>query len=146
MSEGCLFCRIARGEIPAHEIYRNDRLVAFLDIGPIRDGHVLIITCDHYETFDDLPPEIISEITALGQRLAKIQKQLYQVNRVGFMFTGGDVAHAHAHVVPLVDKHDITSQHYIVETKLTYRTPPRPDDALLRETAAALASRLRDES
>lgn len=104
---------------------------------------MLIITRDHYETFDELPPEFISEITALGQQLAKIQKQMYQVDRVGFMFTGGDVAHAHAHVVPLVEKHDITSQHYIVETKLTYRVPPRPDDAVLRETAAALAAGLR---
>lgn len=141
--DGCLFCRIARGEIPAHEVYRNDRLVAFLDIGPIREGHVQIIPRDHYETFDELPAEISAEIMAFGQRLAKIQKQMYQVKRVAFMFTGGDVSHAHAHVVPLVEKTDITSRRYIVEPELTFQALPNPGDDALRATAAALASRLR---
>jgi histidine triad (HIT) family protein len=142
VGDGCLFCRIARGEIPAHEVYRNDRLVAFLDIGPIREGHVQIIPRDHYETFDELPAEIGAEIMALGQRFAKIQKQLYGVKRVAFMFTGGDVSHAHAHVVPLVEKTDITSRRYIVEPKLTFQALPNPGDDVLRATAATLASRL----
>lgn len=138
----CLFCRIARREIPAHEVFRNERLVAFLDIGPIRDGHVQIVPREHYETFDELPLELCSEIMALGQRLAKAQKQIYGVQRVAFMFTGGDIAHAHAHIIPLVEKTDITSRRYIVEPELTFRALPRASDEALRETAAALASHL----
>ena len=79
---------------------------------------------------------------ALGQRLAKAQKRIYGVQRVAFMFTGGDIAHAHAHIVPLVEKTDITSRRYIVEPELTFRALPRASDEALRETAAALASHL----
>lgn len=43
MSHDCLFCRISREEIPAHVIHQDSRLLAFLDIHPVRPGHVLII-------------------------------------------------------------------------------------------------------
>ena len=43
MSDNCLFCRIARHEIPAHVVHEDDRLLAFLDIHPVRPGHTLII-------------------------------------------------------------------------------------------------------
>ncbi len=141
----CLFCRIASGKIATHEVYRNDRILAFLDIGPIREGHVQIIPVDHYETFEVLPPEICAEILHLGQRLARVQKKLYGVERVAFMFTGGDVPHAHAHVVPLVEKTDITSRRYIVEPKLTWRAIPAPDDDVQRATAETLTKSLRED-
>ena len=43
MSDNCLFCRIARHEIPAHIIHEDERLLAFLDIQPVRPGHVLVV-------------------------------------------------------------------------------------------------------
>lgn len=138
----CPFCRIARGDVQVHEVFRTDRIVAFMDIVPIREGHVQIIPRDHHETFERLPADLSSDIMHLGQRLARAQKELFCVERVGFMFTGGDIAHAHAHVVPLVEKTDITSRRYIVEPKLTWRELPKPADDVLRETAAALAARL----
>ncbi|MEW5421231.1 HIT family protein [Amorphus sp. 3PC139-8] len=141
----CLFCRIASGEVPSDEVYRDDRIVAFLDIGPIREGHVQIIPIKHYETFETLPDELGAEILNLGQRLARVQKRIYAVERVAFMFTGGDVSHAHAHIVPLVEKTDVTSRRYIVESELTWRTLPSPDRDAQRETAAALARGLADD-
>ncbi len=145
MEKNCLFCRIARGEIPAHEVHRDDRLVAFLDIGPIREGHVQIVPHAHHETFEMLPPDLAAAILHLGQRIAKVQKALYGVDRIAFMFSGGDIAHAHAHLVPMVEKTDITSRRYIAEDKVTFRALPNPGDAALRETAAALAAGLRGE-
>lgn len=138
----CLFCRIASGAVAAHEVYRDDRIMAFLDIGPIREGHVQIIPIDHYETFEELPSELSAEIIHLGQRLARVQKRLYGVERVAFMFTGGDVPHAHAHVIPLVEKTDITSRRYIAEPKLTWTALPKPTTSDLQETAAKLESGL----
>ena len=55
----CLFCAIARGEIPAHRVCETDELVAFLDIHPVRPGHTLIIPRDHHAYFDDLPPTLM---------------------------------------------------------------------------------------
>ncbi|MBK4218048.1 HIT domain-containing protein [Paracoccus caeni] len=141
----CLFCRIAAGDFPAHEVFRDDRIVAFLDIGPIRDGHVQIIPRDHYETFDELPADLAAAIMYLAQRLARAQKAVFGVGRVGFLFTGGDIAHAHAHLVPLVEKTDITSRRYIVEDKLTWRDLPRPERGALRQTAEALSVALKDQ-
>src|SRR5690606_12143104 len=100
----CIFCEIAAGRIPATIVAESDRLVAFLDIRPIRPGHVLIVPRDHYAYFDDLPPDLAADVLQLGQRLAKAMKRAYGVERAGFLFTGTDVAHVHAHVVPMHEK------------------------------------------
>ena len=110
----CPFCRIALGGLPAVVIYQDGDVVAFLDLGPIRPGHVQIIPRAHFATFDLLPISLLTKIAALAQQLATRMKQVYSVDRVAFLFTGGDVEHAHAHVVPMIDKTDITSARYIV--------------------------------
>ena len=110
----CLFCRIARKEVDAVIVHEDDDVVAFLDIGPIRDGHTQIIPKAHYDTFELLPPELANRILDLGQQLSRRMKVVFGIDRVAFLFTGGDVAHAHAHVVPLHEKTDITSARYIV--------------------------------
>ena len=138
----CLFCQIAAGKIPAHEIAGNERLLAFLDIGPIRPGHVLIVPRAHYDYFDDLPPDLAAEIMALAQKIAKAQKALFGVERVGLMFTGTDFAHAHAHVVPMVGKTDITSRRYVQEEEITFAPMPRAAPADLEKTAAQIRSAL----
>jgi histidine triad (HIT) family protein len=61
------------------------------------------------------------------------------------MFTGTDIAHAHAHVLPLVEPTDITSRRYIAEEHLTFRSTPRAPDDELAATAAALRAALADQ-
>lgn len=140
-SRDCLFCRIARGEAPAHIVHQDERLIAFLDIHPIRPGHLQIVPRDHYAYFDDLPSDLAADAIRLGQRLAVLLKRTERVRRVSFCFTGGDIAHAHAHVVPLLAPTDLTSRRYIAEENLTFRPTPRIPDAEL----AAQAERLRGE-
>lgn len=141
-SSPCLFCRIARRECPAHIIYEDDYLVAFLDTGPIRPGHVQIIPRDHYPTFDDLTAELASRIIILGQRLARILKASHEVSRAAFLFTGGDIAHAHAHVLPMIAPTDITSRRYIAEEEITFRPIVRPSDEELSQVALCLRQAL----
>lgn len=140
--EGCLFCRIAAGEIPAHIVHEGERVLAFLDINPIRPGHVQIIPRSHYPYFEDMPPDLAGEIVALGQRIASALKAIHGVKRVGFLFTGGDIPHTHSHVVPLVAHDDITSGRYIAEEVVTYRATPRETDAELAEAADAIRTML----
>ena len=71
----------------------------------------------HFPYFDDLPGDLASSIVVLGQKLATAMKRLYAVQRAAFLFTGGDVAHVHAHVVPMHRRTDITSRRYIAEEK-----------------------------
>ena len=138
MVADCIFCRIAAGDEPAQVICRDDQIMALADIQPIRPGHTLIIPHRHHDYFDDLPPRTASHIVHLGQRLAKAMKRLYAVPRVGFVFTGVDHPHVHAHVVPLHERTDITSRRYIAEDQLTFRPPPRAPDEELARTAARL--------
>jgi histidine triad (HIT) family protein len=141
-SSPCLFCRIARRERPAHIVYEDDYLVAFLDTGPIRPGHVQIIPRDHYPTFDDLTAELASRIIILGQRLARILKSKNGVSRAAFLFTGGDIAHAHAHVLPVIEPTDITSRRCIADDDISFRPIPRPSDEELGKVALDLRQAL----
>lgn len=108
------FCRIAKHDLPAVVLYEDAHILAFLDRGPIRPGHTQIIAKDHVATFEDLPEALAARILGLGQSLARRMKAVYSVERVAFLFTGGDVAHVHAHVIPMHAKTDITSAQYLV--------------------------------
>ncbi len=140
--DGCLFCRIATRELGAHVVHEDRRLLAFLDICPIRPGHTQIITRDHFDYFDTAPPDLVCAVAVLGQKLAGAMKRRYGVPRVAFLFTGGDVMHVHAHVVPMLETTDITSRRYIAEEALTFRGMPRAADADLVREASALKEAL----
>ena len=124
--DGCLFCAITAGKVPSHRVAETQNLVAFLDIAPVRPGHVQIVPRAHHPYFEEMPAELAAEIIQLGQRLAKALKRIYGVPKVAFMFTGNDIAHAHAHLIPMVRSDDVTSRRYIAEEVVTYRDCPRP--------------------
>ncbi|OZI15860.1 HIT family protein [Bordetella genomosp. 7] len=142
MSENCLFCRIARQQIPAHVVHQDDDILAFLDIQPVRRGHVLIIPRQHYAYFEDMPDALAGRIMALGQQLARAMKRLYQVERVGFVYTGIHVAHAHAHLIPMHHPQDITSTQYIAQQDLQFIMPAQCPADQLTDTAAQLRREL----
>ena len=114
---GCIFCRIVAGEIPSVRIHEDGEVIAFLDIAPMRPGHTVIVPKSHIETFEQLPAPLANRVLTLGQQLAQRMKALYKVERVAFFFTGTDIAHAHAHVVPIHEKMDVTSARYLVSQK-----------------------------
>lgn len=113
---GCIFCRIARYEVPCVAIHEDEALIAFLDIAPIRPAHTVIVPKQHIESFERLPGALAARVLELGQQLARRMKELYKVERAAFFFTGTDVAHAHAHVVPIHEKMDVTSARYITSS------------------------------
>jgi len=96
---------------------------------------------------DEAPADLLAGIVTVGQKLARAMKQTLHVPRVAFLFTGGDIAHVHAHAVPIHEETDITSRRYIVEETVTFRSLPCPSDRELAKTAAdlrrALAGRRR---
>lgn len=81
---------------------------------------------------------IAGRIIHLGQRLSRALKGRYGVPCIAFPFTGGDHPHAHAHVVPMHEKADITSRRYIAEEELTFRGMARAPSEELATTAAQL--------
>ncbi len=140
--EHCIFCRIARRELSAHVVYESEQVIAFLDINPIRLGHIQIIPLEHFDYFDDLPTSVAAEILSVGQDLARALKTVCNVSRVAFLFTGGDIPHAHAHVVPMVEFDDITSRRYIVAEHINYCDAPRAAESDLASCAALIRASL----
>jgi histidine triad (HIT) family protein len=134
----CLFCRIIQRRIAAHIVYEDERVLAFLDRGPIRPGHTQIVPREHFAYFDDAPADVLAATVTVGQQLARAMKRTLRVPRVAFLFTGGDIAHVHAHAVPIHEKTDITSRRYIVEEALTFRGLPPASEGELARTARDL--------
>ncbi|MCR8546543.1 HIT family protein [Salipiger sp. P9] len=142
MHPDCLFCDIARGRSPAHVVFEDRRFIVFADRAPIRPGHLQIVPRAHYPCFDDLPPALAGGLIRLGQRLAKVLKAEYRVARVGFVLTGNDVPHVHAHLVPMQEASDITSRRYIPLDEVPFAAPEPLDRGVLSDTADRLRARL----
>jgi len=104
-AQDCIFCKIASGQIPSIKIYEDDVIVAFLDIGPVSDGHTLVMPRQHVEQVHSCPPELLGQIWA---RLGKIAGAIasatgadgYNVLCNNGRAAGQVVDHLHFHVVP----------------------------------------------
>lgn len=138
----CLFCRIAAGELPANKLYEDAHVLAFLDLHPVREGHALVIPRAHHVWFEDLPVDLATRITSCAQALARAMKRLYGVPRVGMVYTGIHVPHAHAHVVPMSHVHDVTSMAYLGEGPDGSSIPPQLPPERMAEVARQLRAAL----
>jgi histidine triad (HIT) family protein len=102
-SAGCVFCRIALGQLPAHVVYDDEQCVAFLDHRPLFAGHVLLVPRPHLETLADLPDELVQPLFRTARLLACAVQDAFDAegsfvainNRVS-----QSVPHLHVHVVP----------------------------------------------
>jgi histidine triad (HIT) family protein len=104
-SSDCIFCRIAAGQIPSHKVYETPEVFAFLDIGPVSDGHTLVIPKKHYERMEDCPPELLSAIAAVLGRVAGAVVKGMNAEGYNVLCNRGRVAgqvveHVHFHVIP----------------------------------------------
>jgi histidine triad (HIT) family protein len=99
----CVFCAIARGELPASRVLSDVGACGFLDAKPLFKGHVLVVPPLHVETLADLPPAEIAPFFSAVQRVARAVQLALQAegtfvainNRVS-----QSVPHLHVHVVP----------------------------------------------
>ncbi|GAA5960111.1 hypothetical protein JCM3765_002473 [Sporobolomyces pararoseus] len=104
--EGCTFCEIVAGDQEAFKVYEDEHVLAFLDILPIRRGHLLVVPKQHYERVSYLPDEISAEI---GRVLPRISRALCRaVDQPDFNIVSNQgyaqvVPHVHYHLVPAPD-------------------------------------------
>lgn len=99
----CIFCKIAKKELESNIVYESESIIAFLDIDPISEGHILIMPKEHYLDIEELPKNILNEILELSQRMVKALKELYNPNGYSIMQNGGefnDIGHFHLHIFP----------------------------------------------
>ena len=96
----CIFCKIVAGEIPSYKIYEDDKVLAFLDINPITDGHTLLIPKEHFQMMADTPDELVSYLFVRAKELMKVIKETMKADYVSLSVVGVDVPHFHIHFVP----------------------------------------------
>lgn len=108
--EDCVFCKIIKGEIPAEKVWENNDYLAFLSISPINPGHTLVIPKEHTDYFFDLSDKILSEIMIICKPIAEAQRKAFnpKMDKIGIMVAGGEVAHAHVHLIPMDHGNDLS--------------------------------------
>jgi len=102
---GCVFCKIAKGEIPADKIYEDEKFLGFLDITPINPGHTLLIPKEHFGNLYELPDELLSAMAPLIKKIALAAKQAVGAEGINIGMNnegpaGQLVPHAHFHIMP----------------------------------------------
>ena len=103
-AENCVFCKIARGEIPCRKVYEDDEILAFHDINPMAPVHFMLIPKEHVASLADVEgrhQQVLGKMLLLVQRLASEQgspdgfRAVVNTGRVGRQ----DVSHVHMHVL-----------------------------------------------
>ena len=96
-----IFSKIIKGDIPSYRVAEDDHFLAFLDIHPLRKGHVLVIPKTEIDKFFDLGTEYLSRILLFAQPIARAIEKSFSCDRCGIAVVGLEVPHAHMHLVPI---------------------------------------------
>lgn len=102
---GSIFSKIVAGDVPCYKVAENERFLAFLDIMPLRKGHVLVIPKKETDYIFDVEDEELAEMMVFAKSVAAKIKKSVPCNRVGVAVIGLEVPHAHIHLIP-IDKMD----------------------------------------
>ncbi len=101
----CIFCKIIAGQIPSLRVLVTKNAMAFMDIGPLAEAHLLVIPKRHYARLDEMPEEELRDLTVLLPRLARIVVKVTKAEGYNILQNNGQVAgqavdHVHFHVIP----------------------------------------------
>ena len=132
----CVFCRIVAGQIPSTRVYEDERVLAFMDIGQVNPGHVLIVVKKHAENLYELDEAQAAAVQQAAVRVARAIRKAFNseglsVYQANGKAAGQTVFHYHVHLVP---------RHEGDGMALTWPVKNPPRDALEKH-----AARIRDE-
>ena len=102
-----IFSRIIRGEVPCHKVYEDDRVLAFLDVGPLSEGHTLVIPKERKAFLHDLSDESAAAIGRVLPRLARAVMRATGATAYNILQNNGSAAHqvvmhVHFHIIPRI--------------------------------------------
>ncbi len=105
MPDTCIFCKIAKGEIPCAKVYEDKDVLAFLDLRPAAPGHTLLIPKAHAAHLLELDPALGRAIVSAMQKIgAALQKATgaegFNCLQNNFPAAGQEIMHAHWHIIP----------------------------------------------
>jgi histidine triad (HIT) family protein len=106
MSESCVFCKIAAKEAPAHVVYEDDKVIAFMSIQPINVGHTLVVPKKHYENIYEIPEEEVAYLYKIVKKIAHAVNKAVNAEGIRIVQNNGEAAgqvifHMHVHIIPM---------------------------------------------
>ncbi len=102
-----IFSKIIAGEIPSYKIKEDDQFLAFLDVFPLKEGHVLVVPKTEVNNLFDLDDAILHDMLVFAKPIAKAIENTFDCNRCGIAVIGLEVPHAHMHLVPINSANDL---------------------------------------
>lgn len=102
-----IFSKIINGEIPCYKIAETEKCIAFLDVFPLVEGHVLVVPKKEVDYIFDLEDSDFTELQLFSKKVARAIKQVISCKRIGVAVIGLEVPHAHIHLVPMNNTDDL---------------------------------------
>ncbi|MES2799115.1 MAG: HIT domain-containing protein [Bacteroidota bacterium] len=96
-----IFSKIIAGEIPCYKVAEDEQFLAFLDIMPLRRGHVLVIPKNEEDNIFDLEDQLLGELMIFAKQVAKKIEKNFECKKIGVTVIGLEVPHAHIHLIPI---------------------------------------------
>ena len=105
-----IFTQIINGEIPSYKIDEDEHCYAFLDINPNALGHTLCVPKNEVDKLFELDTKTYSHLMEFAKRIAGALAQAVPCKRVGMAVVGLEVPHAHVHLIPINEMHEMSFQ------------------------------------
>ncbi|MGD9129168.1 MAG: HIT family protein [Candidatus Woesebacteria bacterium] len=101
--DDCVFCQIAKGEMPCHKVWEDEKHLAFLSIFPNTEGFTVIAPKEHYSSYAfEQENQVLSELIIATKKTAQVLDKFFKdVNRCGMFFEGYGVDHLHSKLFPM---------------------------------------------
>jgi histidine triad (HIT) family protein len=101
----CIFCKIVAVELPAAVVFESESLIAFLDVGPLAEGHLLLVPREHYTLLTELPPALALKMGSVLPRLGRALLEVTGADGFNVLQSNGEAAgqivpHVHFHLIP----------------------------------------------
>ncbi len=113
--QDCIFCKIIAGQISCTKIYENEYVLAFLDVGPVSEGHVLVILKQHTARMDLTDSLVMAELAKVLPKLAGSVKDAMAADGYNVLCNNGAsagqvVEHMHFHIIPRKENDGVFNQ------------------------------------
>lgn len=101
----CIFCRIVAGEIPCVKVFEDNATIAFMDINPLTEGHLLVVPKTHVENLFDAEPGLLGDTMEAVSRVARVLRESTGAEGLSVIQANGaaafqSVPHLHFHLIP----------------------------------------------
>lgn len=129
-----LFTRIIQGDLPGRFVWKDDRVVAFLTISPVKPGHTLVVPREEVDHWIELEPDLARHLTDVCLAVGRAIQKAFNPERVGQSIVGLEVPHVHVHLIPINEMGDVSFAN----------ADPDPDPAELDAAAEKIRTALRE--